>query len=386
MKCHFKTPDNGVECYTQSSSLPGEWDNFLPEGHFLKSTQCQATEAANLPDVQFIYVFIKRKGIPIAAAYFQVLQLSAKHLNNTMVKPLQTTLWQLFTTVARPKLLIAGHLFRHDISSYYSSGELSAFEAYQYYQQAINTALEKSCAMAVLVKDTPEELTTYFQNYAPQYLLLRNDISMELNIPADWNSILDYEKALKHKYAQRFRKVRSEWPQMTVKELTIEQVHKEKHTLFRLYEQVTHHQQVRLGFLSADFIPALKEFYGAELKVWGVYEEGKMIAFFSAWVKDATFDMFYIGFDYERNKELQLYFNMLFFSVEQAIMQKKQKLILGRTALDAKARIGCKPKYQLTFLYIRNRFVRNRVMTLQQNAVSQEGAWEERHPFKNPSV
>jgi len=383
MHCYPKKADTDMELFTSAHSLPKEWNELLPAGHFLKSKQCLATEAANLPDLQFIYILLRRKNIPVGAAYFQVLSLSKKHLNTTMATPLQTQLWRAFTMVAKPKLLVAGHLFRHDISSFYCSEGLSSFEAYQLYRAAIDKALSTSCAMAVLVKDTPAPLTTYFQNYAPQYLLLRNDISMELNIPAEWVGMHDYEKALKHKYAQRLRKVRSEWPNVLVKELSLEEVKAEQENIYRLYRQVTLHQQVRLGFLSPQFIPVLKECYGDELKVWGVYEEEKMIAFFSAWVKDDAFDMFYIGFDYERNKELQLYFNMLFFSVEQAITLKKGKLILGRTALDAKARIGCKPRYLLTFLYIRNRFIRNRVMAIQQNNLSEEGAWEERHPFKN---
>jgi hypothetical protein len=386
MRCHSKTAITDIELYTEGRSLPQEWNEFLPDGHFMKSRQCLATEAANLPDLEFIYILIKRKNKPIAAVYFQVLALTKKHLNNSMVTPIQRFLWQTFTAIARPKLLVAGHLFRHDISSFYWASDLSDFEAYQYYQSAINAALEKSCAMAVLVKDTPASLTTYFHNYAPQYLLLRNDISMELGIPSSWNDMSDYEKALKHKYAQRLRKVRAEWPNLSVQELGLAQVQQEKDTIFRLYEQVTLHQQVRLGYLSPEFMPVLKECYGDELKIWAVYEAGEMVAFFSAWVKDNAFDMFYIGFDYERNKDLQLYFNMLFFGVEQAIELKKEKLILGRTALDAKARIGCRPRYLLTFLYIRNSIIRNRIMAMQQNAATQEGAWEERHPFKNSPV
>ena len=381
MRCHPHIYEADVEVYTGAGSLPAEWNEFLPEAHFLKSKQCLATEAANLPGVDFTYILVKQKNKTVAAAYFQILTLTAEHLNPGTSGRMQHLLWQLFTTVRKPKLLVAGHLFRHDISSFYWLESLSPFEAFQYYQYAINTALKYSCAMAVLVKDMPAVLTTYFQNYAPRYLLLRNDISMEVNIPSAWNGISDYEKDLKHKYAQRFRKIRAAWPQVAVKELTLEEVRTKQATIYDLYKQVTQNQQVRLGFISPEFIPILKECYGDELKVWGIYKGEKMVAFFSAWVKDEAFDMFYIGFDYEHNKELQLYFNMLFFGIEQAIALQKEKLILGRTALDAKARLGCKPRYLLTFLYVRNRFLRNRIIAMQKNAASQEGAWEQRHPL-----
>jgi hypothetical protein len=229
-------------------------------------------------------------------------------------------------------------------------------------------------------------LVDHFQHHAPEYLMLRNDISMEMDIPADWETITDYEKALKHKYAQRFRKVRSQWANLQIKELSAEDVELNKRTIYALYQQVLTHQQVRLGILSPDFIVNLKAFYKDRLKVWAVYDGKKMIAFFSGWAKEDAFDMFYIGFDYSLNAELQSYFNILFFSVEQAIALKKPRLILGRTALDAKARLGCEPRYLHTFLYINNPFLRRFILRKQQNVNLREGDWEEKHPFKADKI
>ncbi len=92
--------------------------------------------------------------------------------------------------------------------------------------------------------------------------------------------------------------------------------------------------------------------------------------------------MFYIGFDYERNAALSLYFNILYFSIEQAIAHEKEKLNLGRTALEAKARLGCTPRYLPTFLFVRNFCIRALVNSKINMQHEQEGAWEERHPLK----
>lgn len=112
------------------------------------------------------------------------------------------------------------------------------------------------------------------------------------------------------------------------------------------------------------------------------YEGSEPVLFFSAWTHDEVLDMFYIGFDYSKNEERQLYFNILFFTIEEAIRLQKKKLILGRTALEAKARLGCKPKYLSTYLYIRNPIIRWVINRLHQNINSMEGEWENRHPFK----
>jgi hypothetical protein len=376
--------NKGLGCilYSSSAQLPAEWNALLPEGHALQTPQLSVTENSSLPDISHLYALIYVDDIPVAAAYFQVLNLKPGHINHHMVKPWQHRTWRFFTKTRRPKMLVSGHLFRHDTTFFYHSPNISSYQAFQCFYDALNAALSKSCASAILVKDMPKDLVNHFQNHAPEYLLLRNDISMEMNIDPTWCSIHDYEKSLKHKYAQRFRKVRQQWQNLEIKELSAEELAINKNTIHALYEQVAANQQVRLGLLSADFLPNLKKHYGDKLKIWAAYKDGEMTAFFSGWAKHDAFDMFYIGFDYSKNAELQSYFNILFFAVEQAIALKKSKLILGRTALDAKARIGCEPRYLQTFLFINNGFLRRFVLRKQKNVSLQEGDWEEKHPFK----
>lgn len=379
--CGNKHKGVEVRLFTDSETLPPEWNNLIPAGHFLQSQQLKVAEQSSLPDISFSYALVYDNNIPVLAAGFQLLQLKTKHANHNMVEPWKYVAWQLYTGIARPKLLVSGHLFRHDVDSVFCAGGISGYDIYTYYKEAIDAVMRKSCASAVLIKDMPARLDKYFCNYEPQYMMLRNDISMEMGVPAEWQTMDDYVHALKHKYAQRYRKIRERWPELNVKALTNAEVVAYKDELFALYRQVSDHQRVRIGLLSADFIPMLQQ-QDNRLKVWGIYEGSQLIGFFSAWVYEDRFDMFYIGFDYEKNKEYNLYFNILFFAIEQAIKYRKPKLILGRTALDAKARLGCKPRYLSTFVYIRNSIVRSRIMHAQKNTAANEGAWENKHPFR----
>lgn len=380
--CNPPKEKTRVVLFERSEVLPPDWDGLLPEGHFLKKGQLAVTEKANLPDLSYIYALIYHNGKPVAASYFQIFRLKQYHLDKNHATSMQHLAWSTFSKMLHPKLLVGGHLFRHDICSYYWDTSFSAFEAYNFYRAAIKKATRRSGAMAVLVKDMDETLVPYFQNYAPEYKLLRNDISMEMDVESAWRNMKDYEKALKHKYAQRYRKIKAGWEKVEVRELTAEDVWKEKETIYQLYHNISLNQTVRLGILSKDYLPLLQQEYPDQLKLWMVYEEGKAVAFFSAWLQETALDMFYIGMDYSRNEELQLYFNILFFSVEQTIAQGKNKLILGRTALEAKARLGCKPKYLSTYLHIPNKVLRTFVNSIQENVKEGEGAWENRHPLK----
>jgi len=373
-----------IQWFESVNELPAAWQEQLPAHHFLQRDTLLAHEEAHLPHLRTVYALLFLNNQVVGQAAFQVLSLQSTHISDAALKPWQRILWQAFTKVAQPKLLVAGQLFRHDIVSYHWQSSVTPFDAFQYYRQAIVDGMKKYKAQAILVKETPEELVPYFQHHAPQYLLLRNDSSMQLQLPAEWATFADYEKSLKHKYAQRLRKVRQSWQELEVRELSVAEVQAHADKIYQLYLQVTGNQQVRLGMLSKAFIPSLKAFYKDRLKVWGIFKEGEMIAFASAWVQDHSFDMFYIGFDYALNARLQLYFNILFFSIEQAIRLQKPQLILGRTALEAKARVGCKPQYLHTFLYIKNPLVRSAVSRLQQKFTEGAGEWENRHPFKQP--
>lgn len=381
--CNKKNDTVTFQQYQSCAALPDDWDRLLPDGHFLKRTNLQATQQSSLPHLSYVYVLASRGADAIAAIYFQVLKLQRHHLNENPLSAIQKLGWLAFTNIVNPRLLVAGHLFRHDVETYYYNDTLSHFEAYKIYNDVINEQLRTTCSYAVLVKDLPDDLVTYFQHYAQQYIMLRNDIMMELDIPNEWNDIHDYEKALKHKYAQRFRKVRTALNGIEIAELDTIQTEAEKKNIYQLYRQVCEKQTARIGMISEDFLPALKKHNPELLKVWAIRENGKMVAFFSAWVKEDAFDMFYIGFDYSRNNDLMLYFNILFFGIEQAIIHKKTKAIFGRTALDAKARLGCKPVYKSTFVMVRNKFIRMATLRLQNNSQSQEGEWEQRHPLKN---
>lgn len=375
-------PGTDIRLYTDTAALPADWQLLLPEDHYLQAAQLAVNEAAQFPDISFVYALVYAGGKPVAAAYFQLLSLQYNHVSPGAYGPLPMFLWRVLSAVARPKLLVAGHLFRHDIRSFYAAPGVAAFDAFNYYKSAIDAAVHRTCASAVLVKDMPEDLVTYFQHFAPQYMMLRNDISMEMGIPAVWTSMDDYEKALKHKYAQRYRKIRQGLEGLELKELDDDGIIRSKERIHELYLQVCRHQPVTMGFLSPDFLSLLRRQYNGGLKVWALYENGEMIAFLSGWAKPGMFDMFYIGFDYERNANRNLYFNILFLSLQMAIALGKPRLVLGRTALDAKARLGCHPRYLSTFLYIRNPLLRNYILGRRQQLDAAEGSWENKHPLK----
>jgi hypothetical protein len=381
--CRPGIPQARTDWYDGVAGLPADWDDCLPAGHFLRASSLRVHEQSRAPHVAVRYALLRTAEGKAARAAFQVLSVRPEHVSSESLSKWQYAAWKIFTTTTHPRLLVGGQLFRHDVETVHFDERVTAYDAFVWYRSALRAATRQCGVQAVLVKDPPEQLVPLFMHNAPDYLLLRNDSSMQLALPPEWQSMHDYEKSLKHKYAQRLRKVRQPWGALDIRELDGAEVQAASSDIYALYLQVTDHQCVRMGLLSEAFIPMLKSYYGDQLKVWGVYEGGRMVAFASAWVESGRFDMFYIGFDYARNSELQLYFNILFFAIEQAIVLRKPLLVLGRTALEAKARVGCRPVYLNSFLHIRNPLLRGIVSALQNKLGESGSEWEQRHPFRH---
>ncbi len=371
-----------MRLFESATQLPVDWDAALPADHALQSARLKLLESAQLEAVSYRYAALFADGKIVACASFQVLHMQDSLISATGLPAAQYTLWKIFRRVFRPKLLVAGHLFRHDTAAFWVAPGFTPHEGFTAYQQLVKRAARSTRAQAVLLKDAAPELRDYLQHFAPKYQLLRGDVSMELALPAEWTDMTHYEKALKHKYAQRFRNIRKAGNGLQIRELSTEEVDAQSGRIYELYLQVAQAQTVRLGFLSPDFLPLLKKAYPEELSIWGFYEGEELVAFSSAWQKEGALDMFYIGFNYERNRDLQLYFNILFFAVETGIRRQAEKIIFGRTALEAKARLGARAAYLYTFVYLRFSPARALFGKLQPALSAGDSEWESRHPFK----
>jgi hypothetical protein len=343
----------------------------------------EVNEAASLRDIKNYYLWVKHeKHHEEALFYFQLLYVKPYHFN-LLNKPFQQQMLSLALRVVQPTLLVAGNLFRHDRCFHeFQHPETSDEVRIQLYQEALEFMIEHTNASGIFLKDVEPALAKGIQQ-DESYLIMQNDISMQLAIPPDWTTVADYESALKHKYAQRFRKVRLAFNQVQVQAFTEQDILKYKSQMHNLYMQVCNRQLVCMGVLNEDFFVELKRSLKEEYRVCGFFYENQLIAFSSAIVHGGAYDMNYIGFDYEKNTSLQLYFNILFHCVEMAIQTRSSLLVLGRTAIEAKAIIGCEADYRFSFYKLRNVVVNWFFKRVSSYFQEQQGeAWKDRHPFK----
>ena len=373
--------------YHSLEDLPSSWDETLDIDAALHSTKIGVTELAKTPDIKNYYVagYCPHNTI-VFQAYAQQLQVHSGqfHLVGNRFKK-----WFIRTSIdiVRPKLLVAGNLFRHDVQMLiFHKRALSRLDRSKILDNAIDFMMDYTKSQGVFIKDIPKPIAKYFLT-KKEYQRMDSDIAMHLDIPEHWKTFEDYQNDLKRKYKNRAKKTRRDFEGVKTRSLSIEEIIRYKKRMHQLYKFVTSNQVVSMGELSEDYIEELKKSMGEKYQVTGFFieENGqeKMIAFSSAIIHDNVHDMNYIGFDYSYNQKYSLYFNMLFNCVECAIGNRCHKLLLGRTALEAKAIVGCEPDYLYTFYKLKSRFINTIVKMIASRFENTLGeGWENRHPFK----
>lgn len=88
--------------------------------------------------------------------------------------------------------------------------------------------------------------------------------------------------------------------------------------------------------------------------------------------------------DYELNKELELYQNILYHFIEVAILKNKKTVNLGRTAGEIKSTVGAKVQ-ELT-CYVKPQNTVSKVILRPFISFLQPGEWIPRNPFKEEGL
>jgi hypothetical protein len=367
-----------IEVYDSIYHVPPLWDEQFSFEHPMYSGKLSVTELAAVNHVKVFYVITFSNHKPILFSYFQQLLVTPSHFN-CKDSFFQHVSLNIYLNLVKPTLLVAGNLFRHD--AYYLHA-VKTEDVSSVYWETCQYVMNYTRSTGIFIKDAPSEIAKYLSQQQ-ELLPMPNDISMVMNISKNWQSLDDYAKQLKRKYKKRYKKVIAHRDDIEIKCLSVEDIIAQSNMIESLYMQVTNNQLVSMGKLNAAFFIEMKKSLQDNYVVYGWYVEGKLVAFSSAILHKDVYDMNYIGFDYSVNQTHQLYFNILFHCLEEAIVRSCKKVILGRTALEAKAMLGCEPDYKYSFYQLRHPLVNwfyKKISTRFHNQLGEQ--WKERKPFK----
>ena len=351
----------------------------------------QSYQAAFLDKITFRYIIISQQGVAVAFAPFQIITFSGSNVANaesdsSFFQVAKTWFTKKIVNLVSLRLLVSGNTFL--------TGELALFIKNDYvlnekladaYHRSIDSLLDTENLNGVLIKDFYLENTVHFKNLEAQgFLKFKVNPNMEMEIRSNWTSFEDYVKDLTSKYRVRLHKAIARGSSLIYKQLTVANTIEHTNDLQRMLNEVIANSDFKLFNPDIAYMQSLQQNFPNNFRITGIFRENELIGFYSTYLNSGQLVACFVGMNKNYLKEHDLYLNILYKLIEQAIFLNTSTLIFGRTAMEIKSSVGALPKDM--FLYvkhacpIRNFLVHTAVKTLSKNPF-----WQLRIPFKQKS-
>lgn len=375
-----------------------QWNSIVPFGsEFLKLNYLKVWEQAHAENMRFHYTIIYDKNKPVAIAYFQVIDFNGDNLdslieleNNEAFCRITAYLQKHLTNHIRRnankinmRLLICGNSFisgEHGFTHVKGVDKVKLIDALAdvIYDVSRTEKLRGKIA-AVLVKDfyqsadhPADELSEF------KYHDFLAEPNMILSI--QWETFDDYLNAMSKKYRHRAKAIVKKGEGMERRTFSLEDILKNENEIARLYKNVHLKAKFRLATLPANYFAEMKKELKEGFIFTAYYFENRLVGFRTSFVLEKAIEAHFIGIDYELNKQLELYQNILYDYVKEAIGIRTGQLFLGRTASEIKSTIGAEAVELKCYIRhhnpLSNRIIKPFVEYLKP------AAWIPRNPFK----
>jgi predicted N-acyltransferase len=375
-------------------SLDGErWDLLAePASFFLQRPYLRMLERAGPVNLEPRYGLISDDDGPVAAVAMQIVSLTPDRLRKLpaneprrLLKALSRPAEKL-KEAARQRVLVCGNLLTYG----FHAAAFAPDRDPDCLWPAVGEVLyrvrraEKLSGQTnfVLVKDLGSgEMAQSSALGGLSYRAVETEPNMVLRLPPGWRSYDDYLQSLSSKY-------KSSLKQQILKPIaaagcTVERLgeidgHADR--LHALYLEVHENAAIRPVTLPPPYFAALAEAAGERFRCTILRRQEKVLGFIAS-LRDADCVFAYhIGFDREAAKELPLYLRLLHLAIADAIELGGRRISFGRTALEPKARLGCKPEPMSVWMRHRQPVVNSLIRRLLTGIEHEEAP--ERNPFK----
>jgi hypothetical protein len=109
----------------------------------------------------------------------------------------------------------------------------------------------------------------------------------------------------------------------------------------RLYEAVVERAENKLEILPPEFFLELSRQFQDQVRLTVISKDNRVAAFNWALATPSTYHFLFCGIDYALNEDADLYFNVMYADLDQALRANVGDIQVGQTSDMFKARLGC---------------------------------------------
>jgi len=386
-----------IKFHTSVAGVSDEWDAFVPEHHlFLRTPYLRTLETAPPEGMRFCYLSFTIDNEPIGIAACQIQYFKGDETFNEKEEEEPC----FFEGVSRHfKNFVARNIGFHTLvcGSLLLTGEHGFYFHPNVKSELVTKLLLKGLDMAsaemnkqgvhislTLLKDFFEQTQTGIAPVLTNKKFFEFNVqpNMILTLPSEWQNFDDYLGAMSSKYRVRVKRAFKKGKNIVRKEMSIDDIESHKQHIFNLYKNISKNAGFNTFTFTPDYFPELKRQLNDRLKLIGCYLDDQLVGFYTAIWNGVELDAHFLGFDYEVNRNTQLYLNMLYDMIGIGLDYRADQIIFSRTALEIKSSVGAEPYEMYCYLRhrnpISNRFVKNFV-----DYLTPKEEWKQRHPFKS---
>lgn len=389
--------DLSFSLYEKAAGIPAnDWDSITNNNSvFLERDYLSIVETGEHAKLMARYVIVYHKNKPCGIIYFQIVDFKAGvfgELLDTQVQDIKSKRLNLFEKYIDSnkdevllRLFTCGNNLVSGEYGYLFDKKLSEEQTHTVLLKIIEiVSKEEKLARtisAILLKDfhKPLQPTELFEDEKYSNFFVEPNLVVE--IPEQVDSVANYIALFSKKYRNRAKSIFKSMEGVEIKYLNIDQIKTYEKQLYKLYEGIFEKAKFKLIKLPKDYFSSVKGIYEKEFTVKAFFKDEKVIAFASSFLMpDNSLEAHYIGFDYELNNQYNLYQNILYAMIDEAIKNKRSKVNLGRTAAEIKTTVGAKAENLICYIKPQNTISK----LIQKPFISflQPAEWIPRNPFK----
>lgn len=391
-------PNYNLVVSTQINALVDLWHQAAPtHNRLLQYAYLQTLEQFPPKGMSFQYAVLTHNNQPVGVLYYQLFKLNLedslqsnedKEKSNCIITALSNAAKKWLLKRAEFHLLVGGNLLLTGRYGVYlgaiNDPTLDAqliHHSNEAIQKAINQKGHK--VRAQLLKDYPTEANETLKNQLEQqqYYPFAMQPCMYVPIRPYWNNFDDYLADMSSKYRVRVRRARKKGKALVQKELSLTEIEAQEERLYELYKGIADSAGFNAFLLHPHYFSALKRGLGEYFQLKAYYLEGKLVAFRTLIHNHHELDAHFLGVDGAYNREHQVYLNILYDLVQDAITAKVHRLDFARTALEIKSSVGAIPE-EMTCFFKHQNTLSSKLIQLVFDSFNPKEEWQPRNPFK----
>lgn len=365
-----------------------DWNTVLnDEDVFLTTDYLRALEAAMEETMEFRYViFYCEQFTPIGIAYFQVADLvdtGSKYAG--AVRNLGKGIGSRIISELKLRALVCGNVFHCGDHGFHFSDMLSDEQQLKLLESTLDRIkrdgdLESKVSIVLFKEFWPHQFPISEELTKMRFHMFRMDMNMMLDIRPHWKDLDIFLEDMTSKARTRVKSIMKRSNSLEFSDMDSTEIRENKETLSGLFKQVLDGSPFTFGVLEMEAYALWKEALGDDLVFQGIYHEGRMVGFMSAFINHDDIDVQYVGLDYEVNSELGIYQRILVEFLKIGMARGMKRIGYGRTAEQAKSSLGAVPVEMRLYTKHRN-VIANKLITPVMNSVVPT-EFELRSPFK----